>query len=112
MSTTRNCAVMFADLRGSTALYLRLGNTEAATVVTHSLAMLGQIIARAGGRVVKTLGDGLMAVFFLVAGLEIKRELVVGELSTKQKAMLPLVAAVGGMVVPAAIYLVVNVNPG
>jgi len=54
---------MFADLRGSTALYLRLGNREAATVVTHSLAMLGQIVAKGGGRVVKTLGDGLMAVF-------------------------------------------------
>lgn len=54
---------MFADLRGSTALYLRLGNTEAATVVTHSLAMLGQIIAKGGGTVVKSLGDGLMAVF-------------------------------------------------
>lgn len=54
---------MFADLRGSTALYLRLGNSEAATVVTHSLAMLGQIIAKGGGTVVKSLGDGLMAVF-------------------------------------------------
>jgi adenylate cyclase len=63
MGTTKQRAVMFADLRGSTALYLRLGNTEAATVVTHSLTMLGQIIARAGGTVVKSLGDGLMAVF-------------------------------------------------
>lgn len=63
MDTTRERAILFADLRGSTALYLKLGNTEAATVITHSLAMLGQIIARAGGRVVKTLGDGLMAAF-------------------------------------------------
>lgn len=63
MSTTKERAVMFADLRGSTALYLRLGNTEAATVVTHSLAMLGQIINRSGGEVIKTLGDGIMAVF-------------------------------------------------
>lgn len=63
MGTTKHRAVMFADLRGSTALYLRLGNTEAATVVTHSLAMLGQIIAKSGGTVVKSLGDGLMAVF-------------------------------------------------
>jgi adenylate cyclase len=63
MDTTKERAILFADLRGSTALYLKLGNTEAATVVTHSLAMLGQIIAKAGGRVVKTLGDGLMAVF-------------------------------------------------
>ncbi|MDO9236479.1 MAG: adenylate/guanylate cyclase domain-containing protein [Aquabacterium sp.] len=63
MDNTKERAILFADLRGSTALYLKLGNSEAATVVTHSLAMLGQIIARAGGRVVKTLGDGLMAVF-------------------------------------------------
>jgi len=63
MSTTKHAAVMFADLRGSTALYLRLGNAEAATVVTHSVAMLGQIIAKGGGTVVKSLGDGLMAVF-------------------------------------------------
>jgi adenylate cyclase len=63
MGNTKERAILFADLRGSTALYLKLGNSEAATVVTHSLAMLGQIIVRAGGRVVKTLGDGLMAVF-------------------------------------------------
>lgn len=63
MGTTKERAILFADLRGSTALYLKLGNTQAATVVTHSLAMLGQIIAKAGGRVIKTLGDGLMAVF-------------------------------------------------
>jgi adenylate cyclase len=63
MGTTKERAILFADLRGSTALYLKLGNTEAATVVTHSLTMLGQIIARSGGRVIKTLGDGLMAVF-------------------------------------------------
>jgi class 3 adenylate cyclase len=63
MGPTKERAILFADLRGSTALYLKLGNAEAAAVVTHSLAMLGQIIARAHGRVVKTLGDGLMAVF-------------------------------------------------
>ncbi|MEY4763838.1 MAG: hypothetical protein RI907_511 [Pseudomonadota bacterium] len=63
MDTPKERAILFADLRGSTALYLKLGNAEAATVVTHSLAMLGQIIAKAGGRVIKTLGDGLMAVF-------------------------------------------------
>ncbi|RRS05625.1 adenylate/guanylate cyclase domain-containing protein [Aquabacterium soli] len=63
MGTTKERVVLFADLRGSTALYLRLGNTEAATVVTHSVAMLGQIIAKGGGSVVKSLGDGLMAVF-------------------------------------------------
>src|SRR5882724_10514821 len=55
--------VLFADLRGSTSLYETLGNTEATTVVTRSVALIGQIVAGAGGVVVKTLGDGLMAVF-------------------------------------------------
>ncbi|MCH8178667.1 MAG: FHA domain-containing protein [Proteobacteria bacterium] len=63
MGITKECAILFADLRGSTALYLKLGNSEAARVVTQSLSLLGQIIAKGGGRVVKTLGDGLMAVF-------------------------------------------------
>jgi adenylate cyclase len=55
--------VLFADLRGSTALYETLGNTEATTVVTRSVALIAQIVSTSGGVVVKTLGDGLMAVF-------------------------------------------------
>lgn len=51
--------------------------------------------------------DGLLAVFFFVAGLEVKRELVVGELSDRRAAALPALAAVGGMVVPAVVYLAV-----
>ena len=50
------------------------------------------------------INDGLMALFFLVVGLEIKREIVSGELADPRKALLPVVAAVGGMVVPAALY--------
>ncbi|MEA2000272.1 MAG: Na+/H+ antiporter NhaA [Actinomycetota bacterium] len=51
------------------------------------------------------VNDALMAIFFFVVGLEIKRELVVGELRDPRKAALPAIAAVGGMVVPALIYL-------
>ena len=51
--------------------------------------------------------DGLLAVFFFVVGLEVKRELVVGELSDRQAALLPVCAALGGMVVPALVYLAV-----
>ncbi|MCU0227430.1 MAG: Na+/H+ antiporter NhaA, partial [Bryobacterales bacterium] len=50
------------------------------------------------------INDGLMAIFFFVVGLEIKRELLIGELSDIKRAMLAVVGAVGGMVVPAAIY--------
>jgi NhaA family Na+:H+ antiporter len=53
------------------------------------------------------VNDGLMAVFFLVVGLEVKRELAVGELSGRGAALLPLVAAVGGMIVPALVFLAV-----
>ncbi|CAA7619281.1 Na+/H+ antiporter NhaA [Magnetospirillum sp. SS-4] len=51
------------------------------------------------------VNDGLMAVFFLLVGLEIKREVMAGELSSPRKAALPLVAAIGGMVVPALVYV-------
>ena len=54
------------------------------------------------------INDGLMAVFFFVVGLEIKREVRVGELSSPRQAMLPIIAAIGGMVVPAAFYLIFN----
>jgi NhaA family Na+:H+ antiporter len=54
------------------------------------------------------ISDGLMVVFFFVVGLEIKRELVVGELSSFNKAALPVAAAIGGMVVPAALFFVLN----
>lgn len=54
------------------------------------------------------INDGLMAVFFLLVGLEIKREIVEGELSSFKSASLPIVAALGGMIVPALIYILFN----
>jgi len=56
----------------------------------------------------RLINDVLMAIFFFVVGMEIKRELIVGELRSLSRALLPLVAAIGGMVVPAAIYAVLN----
>ncbi len=56
------------------------------------------------------INDGLMAIFFLLVGIEIKREILSGELSTIRKASLPVVAAIGGMLVPALIYAIVNWN--
>ena len=52
--------------------------------------------------------DGLMALFFFVVGLEVKRELLVGELSARRKALLPVLAALGGMAAPAAIFFALN----
>ena len=53
------------------------------------------------------INDVLMAVFFFLVSLEIKREFVKGELSNPKQAMLPIIGAVGGMVVPAAIYIII-----
>ncbi|MED5619182.1 adenylate/guanylate cyclase domain-containing protein [Ideonella sp. BN130291] len=55
--------VLFADLRGSTSLYEQLGNAEATSVVTHTVTALSRAVPAHGGQVIKTLGDGLMAVF-------------------------------------------------
>ena len=56
------------------------------------------------------INDGLMALFFLMVGLEIKRELLIGELSSVQKASFPIVAAIGGMIIPALVYVSFNMD--
>jgi len=67
-------------------------------MVDHSLSLTLQ----------QWINDALMAVFFLLVGLEIKRELLVGELASVKKAALPIAGAIGGMIVPAAIYWMFN----
>lgn len=73
-----------------------------------------ELALQLGDRVVASLdlrhwvNEGLMALFFFVVGLEVKRQLVDGELADRRKAALPIVAAVGGMIAPALIYLAFN----
>jgi NhaA family Na+:H+ antiporter len=57
------------------------------------------------------INDGLMAIFFFLIGLELKRELLIGEINTLKKAAFPLFAAVGGVVVPVGLYLLLNQDP-
>jgi class 3 adenylate cyclase len=63
MTQISDRTIVFADLRGSTGLFETLGNAEATSVVTHCVSALGPPVEHNGGHVVKTLGDGLMAVF-------------------------------------------------
>lgn len=79
--------------------YFRLWETEAAIRVGPFE------ISRS---LVEWINEGLMVIFFLLVGLEIKREMLVGELSSPRQALLPVLAAAGGMAVPAAIFLLFN----
>ena len=90
-------------LMAAAGLALVLANSPAAPVYRAALSTdLGLPGVRLS--LLHWINDGLMAVFFLLVGLEIKRELLVGELSSVKRAILPGIAALGGMVVPALIY--------
>ena len=90
-------------LMAAAALALIVANSAAATLYFESLH------ARLGGlSVLHWINDGLMAIFFLFVGLEIKREMLVGELSSWPRRMLPGIGALGGMIVPALIYVAFN----
>ncbi len=90
-------------LIGAAALALTLANSAAAPAYFASLeAKLGPL------SVIHWINDALMAVFFLFVGLEMKRELVGGQLATWPLRILPGIAAISGMAVPAIIYLAVN----
>ena len=110
----------FAELESSSSLVL-LAATLAALTFANSASLaplyerfqefpltLGLGSHFATWPLARWVNDVLMAVFFLVVGLEVKREMLVGELASLRKAILPVVAAAGGMVVPALIYLAFN----
>lgn len=99
-------------LIAATFLALYLGNSVWADSYHHFLK--NEFVIGASDNFIlnltieKWINDGLMAIFFLVAGMELKREVVVGELSTFKKASMPLLAALGGMIVPALIFVSLN----
>ncbi len=80
----------------SQELHLRIGEFNLLSHGGHNLTMI------------EFINDGLMTVFFLMVGLEIKRELLVGELSSVRKAILPFIAACGGMLFPVLVYLLIS----
>lgn len=103
--------VLFA----ATLLALMLANVPALAGVYHDVleTKIGLTFGAEGNpflneTVLHWINDGLMAVFFLLVGLEIKREVQVGELAVLRAAILPIVAAIGGVLVPALIYLAFN----
>lgn len=74
---------------------------------THLIVNLGNLL-NLDYSIHHWINDGLMVIFFFIVGLEIKRELLVGELSSLQKASLPIAGALGGMVAPAILYTIFN----
>lgn len=98
-------------LMGTAILALILANSGLAAVYQHVIHTSAGVSV-GDWSIEKSLhhwvNDGLMALFFFVVGMELKREMLVGELAQPRQAALPIVAAVGGMVVPALIYFALN----
>ncbi len=99
-------------LIAATIFALVLGNSQWADAYHHYLTdeFLFELSDHFsfGLTIEEWINDGLMAIFFLVAGMELKREIMVGELSSLKKASMPLLGALGGMVVPALIFVALN----
>lgn len=95
-----------------TIIAITLSNIETTSDWYHSLWTRNLTVGFDGFSISKPtelwINDALMAVFFFVVGLEIKREIVAGQLKSLKQASLPIAAAIGGMVVPAAIYFILN----
>src|SRR6187549_878214 len=91
-------ALIVANSRWADTYYRLLATTVTLAWGGHGLSLT----------VHQWINDGLMAVFFLLVGLEIKREALAGELASPRQAALPIAAAIGGMAVPAFMYFLTN----
>jgi Na+:H+ antiporter, NhaA family len=100
-----------ALLLTATALALVLANTGAHSWYEHLRHVaIGPSVLLLHLSLEEWAADGLLAIFFFLAGLELKRELVAGEMRHASAALVPVAAAVGGMIVPALIYLLINLG--
>jgi NhaA family Na+:H+ antiporter len=118
----RRRARVFASLPTSAGLVLLIAAALAMICANTPLASLydrvmgAEVSLRAGDRALSLttrdwLAEGLLSFFFLIVGLEIRRELTVGALAERRAALLPIVAAIGGVVMPALVYLAWNRGP-
>ena len=100
-------AMLLANLPVTKAYYHDLLETDLSLMVHSPDGLIDWLFPR-GMTVEKFVNDGLMVIFFFAIGLEIKREIVCGQLSSVRKAILPVLAAAGGMLAPAIIFLLFN----
>lgn len=100
-------AMLLANLPLTAEYYHHLLQTDLSLAVHSPDEVIDWVYPR-GMTVEKLINDGLMVIFFFSVGLEIKREIISGQLSTLRKAILPVLGAAGGMAAPALIYLLFN----
>ncbi|PCS23578.1 Na+/H+ antiporter NhaA [Candidatus Enterovibrio escicola] len=103
----------FLKMESAGGLVLMVAAILAICIVNSPLQLLYESVLHryiAGLSIGHWINDGLMSIFFLLIGLEVKRELIEGALNTKEKAIFPAIAAIGGMLFPALVYLTFNFN--
>jgi len=111
LSKIKESLVKFIHIESSSSIVLGLATALALFLANSSLAADYFFVLEyniLGLSIGHWINDGLMAIFFFLVGLEIKKEIVQGELNTVKKASLPIAAALGGMIVPALIYFTFN----
>ncbi|WP_298033479.1 Na+/H+ antiporter NhaA [uncultured Alistipes sp.] len=100
-------AMLLANLPATSLYYRHLLETDLSLMVHSPDGLIDWVFPR-GMTVEKLINDGLMVIFFFAVGLEIKREIVCGQLSSARQAILPVLAAAGGMLAPAIIFIAFN----